>query len=624
MLRAAWREAATLLLFLAVAGAETGLVGDLSGRLYTGPDPMQDAWILHTVTTRLLSDPRHLFDGGSFFPSRLSVLYSDPLLGPAILVLPLRLATANPVALYNGAVLAAMTLSSYGFYRLGFALAGNRAAALLAGVAIPYTGQQTGEIAHLNLLATSGFPFLLHGLLGLLERPGPGPAAVAGIAFGWQASTSGYHGFSCVLIVLVVAAWGWRSFREPRQRSFAAAAGLLAALLMLPYLAGFAQVQAAEASLERSLQQARHYSVAWPLGFLGTRAFAWRAWLPNTQPLFPGVVVLVFAGLAVARARRTQVALLLALAGLSFLLALGPELTLAGGQVVPLPFRWLWDHVPFFSAARHPFTFAFPGMMALGLLAALGFAGSAAARRPALAFSVLLLAFAETLVPWRAREDKRAPLPDVYAHLRSLEPGAVLELPEDAPAQQWWSIQHGRPIVWGAGAFWPERTSILWQRIRKEWRRRPVADLSDVPSLTYLKTHFPARYLVLHRGGSGYVFANVERTQDSFELLHETAQGDRVYRIRRSGSGRTLRRYFRDDQLSGGRVWAVFEGPAGSSVAADLNGIGLGRHALAAEPVRLEWRLPAGSLRRGLNLVTFELGDAAAAAELALRDCGGA
>src|SRR4029079_4609415 len=108
--------------FLALAAVQTGVVSNLGRQAFAGPDPIIDIWTLHWVATHLLKDPARLFEGNIFFPARDTVLVSDPLVGPAVLVQPLLLFTSNPLLLYNAAVLLALALTSHGLWRLTRAL----------------------------------------------------------------------------------------------------------------------------------------------------------------------------------------------------------------------------------------------------------------------------------------------------------------------------------------------------------------------------------------------------------------------------------------------------------------------------------------------------------------------
>jgi hypothetical protein len=121
-----------------------------------------------------------------------------------------------------------------------------------------------------------------------------------------------------------------------------------------------------------------------------------------------------------------------------------------------------------------------------------------------------------------------------------------------------------------------------------------------------LKGQVPLRYLILHRGASGFVRTNVDATTRSFERLHAAADGSVVYRVRRGGVGPELRRRFRDDQLGGGTIVTRLRGPEGAVVMAWLNDVALGERALAAQATDVSWALPEHAVeQRALN--TFRL-----------------
>jgi hypothetical protein len=364
--------------YLVLAVAYSGVWSDIATRFRAGNDPVQDAWVLTTVTSNATTRPSRLFDGNVFFPAYDSVLYADPLLGPAALVLPLRAFTDNPALLYNVALLLGLSLAGYGFFRLGLHLTGDARAALLAGISVPYTAQQMHHmlLAHLPYLWIAGFPFLILGLLLLFEKPGPGPALLTGLAFALQAGTDGYYAFCSALLAVLVALWGFRRLRDPKLLLWAGAAAALGALLIMPYVRGFSGLKE-EADMTRGLEWSLHYSTDLGTSLFRSDALAYRGVLdaPNPSkggPLFPGLLVAGLAGVALARVRGPHTRLLLLIAAVFFLLSLGPELRCFGRSLFPLPFKLLYERVPPFNAMRHPTTLAVPGLMAVSLLAVLG------------------------------------------------------------------------------------------------------------------------------------------------------------------------------------------------------------------------------------------------------------
>ena len=284
----------------------SGLWSDLTTHFRAGNDPVQDAWILSTVTQNLLTRPLQVFEGNIFYPSYKSVLFADPLLGPAVLLLPLRLLTDNGALLYNVSMLTSLTLAGYGFYRVALRLWGDPRGAVFAAITIPYTAQQMHhlELAHIPYLSIAGFPFLMLGLLELMERPGWRPAVLTGLAFAFQAGTDGYYAFCCVFLALAFAAWGWRGFASPRLWIAAGGAGAIGVALILPYVLGFAELRR-EAARHVGLDWALRYSTDLGISLFRNHSLIWRRILDGPElpggPLFPGLSVLVLAGFGLAR-----------------------------------------------------------------------------------------------------------------------------------------------------------------------------------------------------------------------------------------------------------------------------------------------------------------------------------
>ena len=621
------REASVLGACAFLAVLHTGLWSDLGTRFRAGNDPVQDAWVLATVTGNALHHPTRLFDGNLFHPSYGSVLYADPLLGPSLLVLPLRPFTDNGALLYNAALLLGLTLASYGFYRVALRLWADPRAALLAAFAVPYAAQQMHhlELAHLPYLSIAAFPYLILSLLSLLERPRASAALATGVTFALQAGTDGYYAFCCAFLSVIVAAWGWRRFAERKTWVWTAVAAGLGGALLLPYIRGFAALRE-EADMSRGLDWALRYSTDVLISPFRSHALLWSGVLAGPElpggPLFPGLVVLALAAVGLRRCPGRYRTLLVAVGLFFFVLSMGPELRAGDRSIGVLPFKLLWDRLPFFNAMRHPITFAVPASMALGLLAAGGLSTLALARRPAALGLVLLVAIGETLIPTPARLDRGREMPAAYVFLAAQPRGAILELPFELNyTYEWWAIRHGLPVVNGELGFEPTRYAQLYHLITKEWTRRPPhQDMEEWPSLGFLKGQIPVRYLILHGGTSGYLASHVEATPGTFERLLETADGDRVYRVRRSGSGPQIKRRFRDDALRGHALHTRVRGPEGAMLTVSLNDHRIGEVPLTSAFAEARWPVPEDALEHGLNVLTLEAAQAGTPAPFELAD----
>ena len=565
---AALLEAGVFAAFLLLAAIETGIFANLGSQAFAGPDPIIDIWTLHWVATHLLADPVRLFDGNVFFPVHDAVLFSDPLLGPALLVQPLLPFTSNPVLLYNTAALLALALTSHGCWRLARAIGADGVSALVPAIAVPYCAHQVHHLTHLNLMAICGLPWLLLALLRLVERPGWRTAAAAGLAFAWQAGTSGYQAYTCAALSLTVAAWAFRAFARPRTIAWTSIAVLLAALVLAPYLVGFARVRATQ-GMERPVEDIVAHSLSVPEDLVRSPAYVWRRALPvSGDSAFPGLAVLGLAAVGVARVRDSYVRLLLLVAGVFLALSLGPYLVVGGRPVMPLPYVLLHEHVPWLGAGRHPSTFVVGTLLAIGLLAGRGLSALLVAV-PIRAF-ILVLVFVETLSPAPKRVD-RGPLPEAYVWLAGHGAEAVAELPFDDDPRQFWAAYHGLCTTNGISPYAPTDHMELAQRIGHEWRRDPAGSLEGMASLAIFKRRVPVTHLVLNPGRPPGMVRNVEATSGTFTLLHVAPDGARIYRVRRGGAGPLIRRAFREEQLRGGTLEVKLRAPA-VPVVVRLNG----------------------------------------------------
>jgi len=581
--RSALIEAGLLAGFLALAAVQTGVVSNLGRQAFAGPDPIIDIWTLHWVATHLLKDPPRLFEGNIFFPARDTVLFSDPLVGPAVLVQPLLLFTSNPLLLYNAAVLLALALTSHGLWRLTRALGADGVSALVPAVAVPYCAHQLHHLTHLNLAAICGLPWLLLASIRLLERPGWPAAAGTALAFAWQASTSGYQAFTCAVLSLTVAAWGFRAFARRHTIAWAIAAALLAAVLLAPYVLAFLRVDAT-AGMEREVQDIVVHSLSVPDDLVRTPAYAWRWLLPSGgDSAFPGLTVLALAVVAAVRARGPYVRLLLLVAAVFLVLSLGPALVVRGRAVMALPYGFLHQHVPLLRAGRHPVTFVIATVLALGVLAGLGLA-ALPVPVPVRALAVGL-ALVETLAPSPKRSD-RGPLPEAYGWLAAHGAQAVAELPYDDDARQLWAAYHGLCTTAGISPYAPADHMELAQRITHEWKREPAGGLEGMVSLAIFKRRVPVTHLLLNPGVAPALVHNVAATPETFTFLHATSDGARIYEVRRGGSGPLIRRAFREEQLRGATLEVRLGGRA-IPLRIALNGADLARTEGGATVVRV-------------------------------------
>jgi len=495
-----------------------------------GPDPLIHLWTVNWLTAHALH-PQELFQGNIYHPAAHAVLFSDLSLGTAVLVLPFRLLTSEPLVLFNLATLLALAFGGWAFHALAYGLTGQRWAGLLTGLLAAFSSHQLSHVYHLNILSMGWMALFLLALHRIAERPSLGAVLLAATSFALTAQSSGYYAVAAAVLSLVFVAFHGPALRQRRCVLALAAAACLAALLTLPYLHEFLELQD-----EQGLRRPPGMSVNMafqPGRDLTSTGYLYRAVLGSEgERLFPGLLPLVLTAVALRRGGRE--AFFYGGAALTLLLlSLGPQLPL-GSVTVPLPYRWLFD-VPPLNSMRHPYTFASVAAFLLAVLAGLGWSRMKLASRPWSGPLLLALAAAETLTPPPVLKPIPPGIPPAYERLAALPAGAILEIPVFAEEAVLWAARHGLPVVNGMGAFVPVQTLVLERYIRNHWLEQVPADVDASRPTPYLLGRFPVRYVILPTGRMRdleQLAAAFDRSR-SYRLAAVADDGDRIYEVRR-------------------------------------------------------------------------------------------
>jgi len=259
-----------------------------------------------------------------------------------------------------------LLLGFWGQYRLGRRLKLSRAGASFAAALVPLGGFTVNHLVggHINLILAMGLlPWLFVALSYLLERPGPLPAAALALVAGLLLLT-GHPQVPCYGLALGFL-WGLGSLiggRGAAQRlrviGWTMAAGATALLLVL-----IQWLPALELLADGGPLSPRSQSDYWTMGatrridllsmlvpfacgnwFTGVAPFRTPPWAIHENCWYLGgiTLVLALAGFTCSRQRPWQWGLL-ALCALALLIALGNNLPLEGGSLLP----WLPGVVQF-------------------------------------------------------------------------------------------------------------------------------------------------------------------------------------------------------------------------------------------------------------------------------------
>jgi hypothetical protein len=509
------------------------------------------AWAIGWERHALLSDPARLPHGNMFHPLRYTLGMDEPVLGTAILVLPLALWTSDAVVLFNVARLLTFVLSAFTAYLLARELGAAEAPALLAGAAFAFSPVRVDQIAHLSTLGTQWLPLVVLFAVRFFRTGRARDALAAGGMFALEAYACGYHGVIGLLVLplaFLPLLWG-RWARLPLAVAGAAAAG--AALLPL-YLLHRAALE--PLGYVRGPEETIVFSAALE-SFLATSSWN-HVWGEVTAPfrttysnnLFPGLMLPLLAaagGALLWRAGRRpsrEAAALVVMAVAAVAVALGPEVRLMGRDLFPGPFAAARE-LPLFRMIRVPSRAGVFLVLPLAMLAA----KALTAWRPrGAAMAIAALAtIAETLIVpipmpgWAQVVDTRKPPPPVYQWLAA-QPGepVVAELPmldikgifeHPAHHESIYLVHstrgHWKPLVNGYAGIEPTPYVAL---------RNAVRSFPSAPALAALRAH-GVRYVILHRAGYGpNKWARIERDLPLFASeLSEVARfpGDTVYAL---------------------------------------------------------------------------------------------
>jgi hypothetical protein len=476
-------------------------------------DPLFSIWRISWVNHQIWRQPLALFDTNIFYPERLTLAYSDPVVVPALMAAPLFWLGIPKVVAYNLLFLSAFVFSGVGTYYFTRALTGRRDAAAVAGVVFALYPFRFEHYSHLELQMTMWMPLALWGLHRAMAAGRLRDGLATGAAFALQMLSSLYFGVYFAVFLLVVGAALWIARRYPwRPIAVLAAGAVLAGAIIAPVAAQY--VANRPMMGDRDADTVEYYSAQGP-DYLKAhfRSFVYEGWSRHGNPerqLFPRIapVALALAG-AWPPLSVTRIAYAAALA-----VALDGSLGMNG-----VSFPWLREHVPGYSGLRVPARFSILVGLSLAILSGFGAARLIALRpawAPALTVAILAVTLAEALPNITLERVWPAP-PGIYAAIGD-DPDAVLaEFPMPANNDLSWtdtrylyfSTFHWHKMVNGNSGFSPPSYREMLTRER---------EFPSPAAVDYLRER-GVDYLALHGA-----FTNPTRYRHTAELLE--ARGD--------------------------------------------------------------------------------------------------
>jgi hypothetical protein len=542
-LRSEWRLPAAVCLLLAILHTWPLITAPGTLSRNDNGDAQLNEWAIAWIAHQLPRAPAHLFDGNIFYPERRALAFSEPLIVPAIIGAPLHWLGASPVLEFNILLLLGFALTAFAGYRLVFEWTHDRAAGLLAGSMFAFNTHTLTRLPHLQGIHAWGLPLALLSADRIVTSGRWRDAIGLAIWMTAMAYTSGYlvvFGAIMVAVVVLARIADWWS-RAVRVLTLFAGAAAIASVAVLPVYLPYARV-ARDLHMVRSLDAVARFS-ATPAGYLASAGrihiSTWSSdfFKNEVDAFFPGVVVIVLAGLAVAwtftrpgsdanrSMIRTRVIMLIAIAVTGFVLSLGTKTPVYG---------WVYHAFPPMQGLRAAARFGNLFLLGMAALAGLGLA-SLRARLPAryaTAIATLLVVLANV-------ESLRAPftysrfdgIPAIYS-LLAKEPGPVVlvEVPF-YPAHAFFenstylvnATAHWRPLMNGYSGYVPD-----------SYRRH-------AESFWY----FPEQWAIeaMRRAGATHVMVHPEGFGDTVDAMwRKVAANPHLERIATTPSGLSLYR----------------------------------------------------------------------------------
>ena len=541
ILVSAWYAALTFVMAYPFSASPGSLVlADL-------PDTHLFLWTLAWDSHAFLHQPLLIFDANVYYPYPNTLAYSENLIGTAFVAAPIIWLTGNLVLAMNLAALLTCVLCGIGAYLLARRWGLSPPAAFICGVIFAFAPPRFFRLGQLHLTAVQWMPFSLAFLHTYLEHGRRRDLLLAIACFSLQVLSSG-HGaaFLAVAIVLLFAwrtAFGQRLAIRQRLKDCGATGAYLLApsvWVLLPYRA--AQV---EAGLRRGYpEEAMPRLESFLASPSSVHEYLQRTVLGRTVNdeavafLFPGILAILLAGLAIMTWRPIGARLRADPTGYFALLALVSTL-----MFVTWPIEtWRYVHwLPGFNFIRVPSRFILLVMLGLAMLGAVAFDRltarlSARTRMIAAAVLAALLLVEYSSYPF-AGVPYTLEIPAIDRWLNTLpKPFAIAETPVPSVGDLGAHERHHTTAMLHSTAHW-QKTVHGYSGIRRPLHEELYSALSEFPdrrSIDQLR-EAGVSHVVVH--SDKYpddhwreVEPRLARSED-LQLLHAEGAG-RVYAVR--------------------------------------------------------------------------------------------
>lgn len=261
-------------------------------------DCVLNTWIPGWVQQQLFKDPLNLFNTNTFYPHTNTLSYSEHLFPQALISLPVKLLTNNPIAVYNFIFFFSFFLSVYGMILLTRHLTKNDFIGIVCGIIFAFNTYQINQITHLQLLSSGLIPLAFLYLHKYLEEQNFKNSFLFATFLTLQSLACIYYGLFFISVLFVLLPAVLILYRKKISFSFALRLGvplvfssIILALFSLPNLS-FIKTFEFDRGLHKGADLVNYLAVDF------TNIFLSKILNPlghHEHFLFPGIAALFFA-----------------------------------------------------------------------------------------------------------------------------------------------------------------------------------------------------------------------------------------------------------------------------------------------------------------------------------------
>ena len=236
------------------------LLKDIRHTLIPG-DGLFTSWTIGWDIHSILHDPLNLFNANIFYPHKNTLAYSEILLPPALLGLPVYLLTGSLLFTHNTLILFSFILSAWGAYLLARHYTKNHYASFIAGLIYGFATYKFANLGHFQNLVTFWIPFSVLYLQKYLDTFKRKYLIISALFFIAQMLSRWNNGtFLAFFLVFVLAVNYrpiWENFKKIARDSIIPA--ILTIVLILPFAAPYIKINL-ENNFKYSLEESRQSS----------------------------------------------------------------------------------------------------------------------------------------------------------------------------------------------------------------------------------------------------------------------------------------------------------------------------------------------------------------------------